>query len=75
MLTCRQASRLLSDSRDRKLGLGERITLRLHLTICDGCTQFDRQLDVIRQVLRRYRDRDEPGDAAPPTDDGSGEHK
>ena len=48
-LSCREASRLLSQSMDRKLGLGERARLRLHLTLCDACSNFKRQLQALRK--------------------------
>ena len=58
MLTCKDASELLSQAQDRTLGLRERLALRLHLLICDGCTNFSRQLELIRTALRRIRDGD-----------------
>jgi hypothetical protein len=48
-LSCREASRLLSQSMDRKLRLGEQARLRLHLMLCDACTNFKRQLQVLRK--------------------------
>lgn len=59
MLSCKGASRLLSETRERRLGFWERLGLRLHLMMCDGCTNFRKQLDFISLVMRRYRDRDE----------------
>jgi hypothetical protein len=58
MLTCKNASELLSQAQDRTLGLRERLALKLHLLICDGCTNFSRQLALIRATLRRIRDGD-----------------
>lgn len=58
-LTCKDASRLLSEAQERRLGLGERITLRLHLMVCAGCDNFRKQLDFIGTAMRRYRRRDE----------------
>jgi hypothetical protein len=58
MLTCKDASELLSQAQDRPLGLRERLVLRLHLLICHGCSNFSRQLDLIRATLRRIRDDD-----------------
>ena len=55
-LTCKEASRLLSQSQDRSLGPGERLSLRLHLAVCDACTNVSRQLAFLRRALRRYRD-------------------
>ena len=58
-LTCKDASRLLSEARDRRLGLRERIALRLHLMVCTGCDNFRKQLDFIGTAMRRYRRRDD----------------
>jgi hypothetical protein len=53
MLTCKHATKLMSQSQDRPLTLRERIGLRLHLMMCSGCTQFERQLHFIRTACRR----------------------
>ncbi len=58
MLTCKQASVLLSQAQDRPLGLRERILMKLHLLICHGCTNFSRQLELMRAAIRRVRDQD-----------------
>jgi hypothetical protein len=58
-LTCKDASRLLSEARDRRLGLRERFTLRLHLMVCEGCDNFRKQLDFIGIAMRRFRRRDD----------------
>jgi hypothetical protein len=53
LLSCKQASILVSKSLGRRLSLRERMSLRLHLTICDGCTLFSQQLHAIRLFLRK----------------------
>ncbi|HEV8095541.1 MAG TPA: zf-HC2 domain-containing protein [Burkholderiales bacterium] len=53
MLSCREATRLLSQGLDRELALGERIALRVHLAICAGCRNVDRQLAFLRRAVRR----------------------
>jgi len=57
MLTCKEATRLVSQGLDRRLGLGERVALRLHLLVCDGCTQFSRQVALLRKAVSRLVDR------------------
>jgi hypothetical protein len=52
MLTCKEASRLVSEGLDRRLGFFERVGLRLHLAICDGCTNFKKQMDFLRRAVR-----------------------
>jgi ATPase subunit of ABC transporter with duplicated ATPase domains len=56
LLTCKEASVLLSQGQERRLGLRERLVLKIHLLICDGCTNFSRQLALLRDAIRRYRD-------------------
>jgi len=56
-LTCREASRLVSQGLDRKLGFGERLALRLHLTICDACTNFKKQVDFLRRAVKQLGSR------------------
>lgn len=53
MMNCKQATQLLSQGQDRKLGLMERIGLRLHLLICSGCTNFNKQMRFIRSACQR----------------------
>jgi hypothetical protein len=52
-LSCREASRLLSQRLERRLAFGERIALRLHLTVCDACTRLDAQLAFLRRAMDR----------------------
>ena len=56
MLSCKEASRLLSQGLDRKLGFGERVMLRVHLAICDGCTNFKSQVEFLRKAMSRLGD-------------------
>ena len=53
MLSCREVTRMVSQGLDRKLGFGERMRLRVHFAICDGCTNFRKQLDLLRQAVER----------------------
>lgn len=54
MLTCKQASLLMSQEQDRRLRLRERIGLRLHVMICDACSNYRRQLAFLREACRRF---------------------
>jgi len=53
MLSCKQASRLVSQSLERKLSYRDRFALFLHLTVCDACTLFSRQIKLLRQAVQR----------------------
>jgi hypothetical protein len=56
MLSCKEATQLVSQGLDRRLGFGERVALRLHLLICDGCTHFKKQTAFLRKAMRRLVD-------------------
>ena len=53
MLSCKQASQLISQSLDRKLSWRERLALCMHLLICKYCTRFSQQLQILRVALKR----------------------
>ena len=52
-LTCKEASRLLSEGQERRLGAAERVLLRAHLLACSGCAAIEKQLDFLRKAIRR----------------------
>jgi hypothetical protein len=53
-LTCQHASRLLSQQQDELLPFGKRLRLRLHLMVCDACTNVSRQFAALRMALRQF---------------------
>lgn len=54
MLSCKDVSRLLSESQDRRLSVSERLKLEMHLAMCRGCSNFRKQMDFLRDACRRY---------------------
>lgn len=57
LLTCKEASRLVSQGLDRRLGFAERLALRVHLLACNGCTSFSRQMAFVRKAMARLAER------------------
>ena len=57
-LTCKEASRLLSQRLDRELTLGQRASLRLHLALCGACTRLKAQFEFLRRALSAYSEAD-----------------
>lgn len=53
MYSCRQASRIVSESLDRKLTMQEQINLRMHLFICSMCRNFKQNIYMLEQMMRR----------------------
>ena len=56
MLSCKDVTHLLSEGQDRKLTLGERVQMEMHLAMCKGCSNFRKQMDFLRTACRRYVD-------------------
>lgn len=65
MLSCKDASRLISEAQDRQLGRRERWGLRLHLWLCTSCARFERQILLMRKALRMLNQRAEAGELGP----------
>jgi len=52
MLTCRQASQLISESLDRRLTFSDRLKIRFHLFICDACNRFNIQIEQLCAAIK-----------------------
>ena len=57
MLTCKEASRLMSQRQDRALSVRERLALQMHLALCAGCSLVSGQLEFMRKALSQYAKR------------------
>jgi len=57
MMNCKQATRLMSQGQDRELNMAERTRLRIHLFICSGCSNYNKQLHLIRETMKRIGTR------------------
>ena len=56
MLSCRDATRLMSEENERELTARERLEIRMHNLMCRGCTNYRKQIAFIRRAARRLRD-------------------
>ncbi|MBI2570604.1 MAG: zf-HC2 domain-containing protein [Candidatus Schekmanbacteria bacterium] len=54
MLTCNDATRLLSDSQEDRLSFKARMSLTAHLMMCSGCRNFGRHLQILREAARAF---------------------
>ena len=52
-LTCDQSAVLMSKSQETQLTRAERRALRLHLLICKSCRKYEKQLNILRNLLRK----------------------
>lgn len=53
ILSCKEATRLVSQGLDRRLRFSEQVRLRAHLVICAGCTHFSRHVQLLRKAVQR----------------------
>lgn len=75
MLSCSEATRLVSEQQERALSARERLALQMHLMMCAGCKNFSRQIPFLSNAMKAYSERLdsvlEEADAKPPQDAGT----
>ncbi len=54
MVNCKQASELMSQSMDAPLPFGKKISLKFHLMMCHGCTNFLSQISFLHKVVSHF---------------------
>ncbi len=52
MMNCKQATQMMSQELDRQLSWHERMALRFHVMMCNGCNNFRKQMAFIRKACR-----------------------
>ncbi|HDV7284153.1 Uncharacterised protein [Mannheimia haemolytica] len=57
-MNCRQVTRLISDSKERKLTLKEKIGVKTHLIICPYCRQFKHHCEHISKLMKDFATKD-----------------
>ena len=55
IISCKDASQLVSRREDAPLSTWQRLVLRLHLSVCAACSRFDRQMAFLRTAMQKYR--------------------
>jgi len=55
VISCKDASRLVSRREDAPLSAWQRLVLRLHLAVCTGCARVERQIRFLRSAMQKYR--------------------
>ncbi len=66
MLSCKEVSRLASESLDQRLPLGKRIGVRMHLMMCRACARFLRQIKFLRHAGRVFDEKTASLEHLPP---------
>ena len=51
---CKQTHQLVSQGLDRRLSFAERTKVKLHLSICESCANFNGQMALLRKAMHDY---------------------
>jgi len=47
---CKEVTRMVSESMDTELPWGQRMKMRMHLSMCKYCSRFKKQLELLRKA-------------------------
>ena len=61
MISCKQATELVSRALDQPLAPGQRLRLRLHLLICRQCRRYRKQLHFLKRATSKLDSHIEEG--------------
>jgi hypothetical protein len=51
--SCHEVHRLVAEEFDRELPFWTRFRIRVHLLACDACTNFKRELTLLRAAMQK----------------------
>lgn len=54
MLNCQEIIRLVSESQERPLTLREKVSLRTHVMMCSGCSNYEKNMVSLRLTMRAF---------------------
>jgi len=57
-LSCLKATELIEKKMQFKLSLVERLQLRVHKSMCDACTNYEKQSYFIEKAITNFKDID-----------------
>ena len=64
MLSCKEATRLVSEGLDRELPFWRRMGLRLHVVMCRGCSRYTRQITALNRLITDHYAEDPPAEVS-----------
>jgi hypothetical protein len=59
-ITCQDTTPLISEAMDHSLPFTKRLRLKLHLSICQVCRFYQKQLQTICRLARKLGEEDSP---------------
>ncbi len=59
MLTCREVTKLVSESMESRLSWRKRVGMRIHFMMCVSCSRYRQQIILIRELIHNYLSEEE----------------
>jgi hypothetical protein len=59
MLSCKKATELIEKKLLTKLSFREKVQLKMHKTLCDACTSYEKQSKLMDELLSRHIHNDD----------------
>lgn len=55
LISCKEASRVISQMQEGDVSLPLYLRIRLHLLWCEACRRFEQQMRFLHRAMQRYR--------------------
>lgn len=55
LISCKEASRAISQALDANVSFPLYLRIRLHLLLCEACKRFESQMRFLRRAMQNYR--------------------
>jgi hypothetical protein len=59
-LTCKDTSPLISEMMDHRVSFIKRLKIKIHLSLCEVCLYYKKQLEIIRNLSKNLGREDFP---------------
>lgn len=60
MIPCKKASELIDKKTVLKLSVCEKMTLKLHIVLCEACKRYEEQSQLLERILKSYSQTSNP---------------
>lgn len=65
MKKCHSVTQSISRAQEEDLPLWERMTVQMHLLVCQECRNFERNSATLRDIMKHYGEADDADGPAP----------
>ncbi|PCJ63074.1 MAG: hypothetical protein COA79_02875 [Planctomycetota bacterium] len=65
-ISCKKAGELASESHDRKLSVMEKLSFKIHLSMCKICKVFAKQYELVKEMTKIINKKIEDGEPIGP---------